>query len=112
VRFGFTGLEALLATGKFGVATIVGWLITLIAGPVAAIQLFRLRPTGRIATAVLFGSMLIYYVAGLFAFRQPQAPAAPIITLCVTLATLVVVVLSPAAKRLCAIAAVTATSRD
>jgi hypothetical protein len=99
--FGLTGIDALLATGAFGVLTIVGWLVTLIAGPMAAIQLFRLRQTGRIAAAVLFGSMLIYYFLGLLAFRQPEAPVAPIVTLCVVSMALAIVLLSPAAKRAC-----------
>jgi hypothetical protein len=101
LRFGWTGIKALLATGSFGALTIVGWLVTLIAGPMAAIHLFRLRQTGRIAAAVLFGSMLIYYLIGLIAFRQPEAPVSPIVTLCVALMALVIIPLSPAAKRAC-----------
>jgi hypothetical protein len=101
LQFGRTGIEALLATGTFGIITIAGWLLTLIAGPVAAIQLFLLRSTGRVAAVVLFGSMLLYYIVGLFAFRQPRAPVIPIITLCVALAVLVLIVLSPLAKRIC-----------
>jgi hypothetical protein len=100
VRFGLKGVEALLATGVFGALTIAGWLVTFIAGPWAAIQLFRLRQTGRIAAAVVFGTMLIYYLVGL-AFRKPEAPAAPIVTLCVASMALVIVLLSPAAKRAC-----------
>ena len=102
VRFGLKGMEALLATGgAFGALTIAGWLVTLIAGPMAAIQLFRLRQSGRIAAAVLFGAMLIYYFLGLLAFRQPEAPVAPIVTLCVVSTGLLIVLLSPAAKRAC-----------
>jgi hypothetical protein len=101
LQFGRTGIEALLATGTFGIITIAGWLLTLIAGPVAAIQLFLLRSTGRVAAVVLFGSMLLYYIVGLFAFRQPRAPVIPIITVCVALAVLVLIVLSPLAKRIC-----------
>ena len=100
-RFGWARIEALLATGTLGALTIVGWLVTLIAGPMAAIQLFRLRESGRIAAAVFFGSMLIYYVVGLLAFRQPEAPTAPIVTLCVVLMALVIILLSSAAKRAC-----------
>jgi hypothetical protein len=101
LRFGSTGMRALLATGTFGLLTVAGWLITFVAGPVAAVQLFRVRPSGRFAAAVLFGSMLVYYVVGIFVFRQPQAPAGPIITLCVFLGALIVIVLSPSAKRAC-----------
>jgi hypothetical protein len=107
-RFGAVGLRALLATGMFGLITIIGWIITFTVGPVAAIQLYRLRPSGRIAAAVLFGTMLVYYIVGLFTFREPEAPATPIVALCVFLSALVALVLSPAAKRVCTVEATTA----
>lgn len=102
-RIGAAGLEALLVTGTFGLITIIGWAVTLAVGPVAAIQLYRLRPSGRIAAAVLFGTMLVYYIVGLFAFRESEAPATPVVALCVLLSALVGLVLSPAAKRCCTV---------
>jgi hypothetical protein len=95
------GISALLATGTFGVVTLIGWLITFIAGPIAAVQLFRLKPSGRIAAIVLFGSMLAYYLTGLVAFRQPGTATGPILVLAALLVALLTMVASPAAKRAC-----------
>jgi hypothetical protein len=37
------GLRPLLTSGLLGGLTIVGWVITLVLGPVAAVQLWRFR---------------------------------------------------------------------
>jgi hypothetical protein len=59
------GLRALRTSGVLGGLTIVGWVITLIAGPVAAVQLWRFRHSGRRAGIILFGYGLTYYLVGL-----------------------------------------------
>jgi hypothetical protein len=100
-RFGLVGLHAVIATGTFGVVTIAGWVLTFVAGPIAFVQLLRLRNSGRVAAIVLFGCMPIYYVVGMIAFRQPNAPLAPIIALSVMLSLLLVVLLLPIAKKIC-----------
>jgi hypothetical protein len=100
-RFAGVGLKPLLASGALGAVTILGWLVTFIAGPIAFVQLLRVRNSGRIAAIVLFGYMLTYYLVGLFAFRQPEAPATPIIQLCMLLALLVAALLLPFARRTC-----------
>jgi hypothetical protein len=67
------GLRALLTSGLLGGLTIVGWLIALVVGPVATVQLWRFRQSGRRAGIVLFGYGLAYYVVGLLALRSPEA---------------------------------------
>jgi hypothetical protein len=67
------GLRALLTSGLLGGLTIVGWVITLVVGPVAAIQLWRLRQSGRRAGIILFGYDFAYYAIGLLALRSPEA---------------------------------------
>lgn len=107
-RFGTSGISKLVATGMFGLITLFGWLITLVAGSIAAVQLLRLKSTGRIAAAVLFGTMSAYYVYGLvgiIAFRQPSTFIGPVIAMSAFSLLLVVLVLSPAAKRACDAAA-------
>jgi quinol-cytochrome oxidoreductase complex cytochrome b subunit len=99
VRFGFRGISALLATGAFGVVTLFGWLTTFIAGPIAAVQLFRLRSSGRVAAALLFGMMFAYYAVGLLAFRTPGAPVVGTVALSIALVVLFAIVLTPAARR-------------
>lgn len=101
IRFAQVGMRPLLATGAFGAITILGWLVTFIAGPIAFVQLLRVRNSGRIAGVVLFGYMLFYYLIGLFAFREPNAPLAPIVELCILLSVLVALLVSPFARRTC-----------
>ena len=50
------GLRALLTSGLLGGLTIVGWVIALVVGPVATVQLWRFRQSGRRAGIVLFGT--------------------------------------------------------
>ena len=100
-QFGLVGLSRLVATGAFGVVTLLGWVVTFVAGPIAAIQLFRLRNTGRVAAAILWGSMLLYYLTGAVFFREPGVLLRPIILLCVPCAVLLGIVLSPAARNTC-----------
>jgi len=101
LRFGARGFSALQATGVFGILTIAGWLVTIIAGPIAAVQLFRLRNSGRLTAIVLYGTMLCYYTIGLVAFRAPDAPVGPVVWLCVGLASILGVLVSPPAKAIC-----------
>jgi hypothetical protein len=105
-RFAQIGLRPLLATGAFGFVTVVGWLVTFVVGPIAMVQLLRVKNSGRFAGALLFGFMFLYYAVGLFAFRAPGTPIAPIVMVCGFLAFLVIVLLSPAARRTCTAAAV------
>jgi hypothetical protein len=72
LRFGLRGWAALLRSGGLGVATVAGWVMTVSAGPIAAVQLFRLRLSGRIAALMLFGTMLAYYCGGIFLLRTPS----------------------------------------
>src|SRR5262245_24038611 len=72
------GLPELLSRGAFGVATAFGWGITLTAGPIVTIDLWRFRERGRRLGLLLFGSGLLYYVIGLVAWRSPAAPLTPI----------------------------------
>src|SRR4051812_17220742 len=68
------GLFDLLSRGAFGAATAFGWGITLTAGPLTAVELWRFRERGRRVGLILFGMGLLYYLVGLFAWRSPAAP--------------------------------------
>jgi hypothetical protein len=66
------GIRSLVASGLLGILTLVGWIVTLTAGPFAVVQLWRYQEGGRRAAMILFGYGLAYYVIGLF-IRQPRA---------------------------------------
>jgi hypothetical protein len=89
------GLRALLTSGVLGGLTIVGWVLALVVGPVAAVQLWRLRDSGRRAGIILFGYGLAYYVVGLLALRAPGASAWEIVGAAAVFALPLVVLLSP-----------------
>jgi hypothetical protein len=66
----------------------------LTAGPLAAIQLWRFRESGRRAGVLLFGSGLAYYVAG-FAVRSQEASTLPILISATSFALPLAVLLLP-----------------
>jgi hypothetical protein len=87
------GLSVLLTSGLLGVLTFVGWFIALVVGPVTAVQLWRLRESGRRAGIVLFGYGLGYYVLGL-TLRTAEASVWQILTAATTFAVPLGVLLS------------------
>lgn len=93
------GLGALLLSGLLGGLTFVGWLITLVVGPVAAIQLWRFRESGRRAGIVLFGFGFVYYVVGLLVLRAPGASIVQIVAAAAVFAVPVLLLLSRRARR-------------
>lgn len=94
------GLEPLLATGWIGSLTFGGWAITLVAGPLAAVQLWRFRESGRRAGIVLFGSGFMYYTAGLLGLRSPEASVWQIVGAAATFALPLIVLLLPHTRML------------
>ena len=96
------GLRALLTSGLLGGLTIVGWVIALIAGPVATVQLWKFRQSGRRAGIVLFGYGLGYYLVGLLALRSPEASSRQIFAAAGMFALPLVVLLLPRTRMLLA----------
>lgn len=95
------GFLPLLKSGTFGMATMLGWLITLVAGVPGAVLLWRMRDLGRIATAIVIGSTGLYYLLCLALFRTPQTSYGTILFYVVFSGALVAIILSPAAGRSC-----------
>jgi hypothetical protein len=91
-------LSTLLTAGALGWFTAFGWLVTLIAGPIAAIQLWRLRASGRLAGVALFGFGVAYYLLGSAALRAPEAPWQPIFAALLYFAVPLCVLVLPQAK--------------
>jgi hypothetical protein len=94
------GLRALVTSGLLGGLTIVGWVIALVVGPVAAVQLWRFRQSGRRAGIVLFGSGVAYYLVGLLASQSPDASTRQIVAAATMFALPLVVLLLPRTRML------------
>jgi len=98
------GLRSLLTSGVLGGLTIVGWVIALVVGPVATVQLWRFRQSGRRAGIVLFGYGLAYYLLGLLALRSPEAPTRQVFAATTMFGLPLVVLLLPRTRALFATA--------
>ena len=94
------GLRALLTSGLLGALTITGWVIAVVVGPVAAVQLWRFQDSGRRAGIVLFGYGLAYYVVGLLVLRSPEASVWQILAAAGMFALPLVVLLTPQTRTL------------
>ena len=94
------GLRALVTSGALGVLTIVGWVITLVMGPIAAVQLWRFRETGRRAGIIMFGYGLAYYLIGALGLRSSEASIGQIVIAATIFALPLIVLLSPRTRSL------------
>jgi hypothetical protein len=95
------GFLPLLRSGSLGIASVIGWAFTIVAGIPAAVLLWRMRNSGRIATAIVLGSIGLYYLLGLAFFRKPDSSYGTILFDIVFSGALVSVILSPAPARTC-----------
>jgi uncharacterized RDD family membrane protein YckC len=97
------GFASMPRTDTFGHLSILSWLITISLGPLAVVQLWRLRPPGRVAGAVMWGNIALHQL-GLLCFRSPRHPSALFALEFLFFgfsAVLLVVLLIPAARRVC-----------
>ena len=95
------GIQPLLDSGPLGALTLGGWAVTLLVGPVAAVQLWRLKESGRLAAIAVFGFGLLYYTAGLLWLRTPDGLTGQIAAAMVAHAVPVLILATPAARRHC-----------
>jgi hypothetical protein len=95
------GIGELSRSGVLGLATIVGWLLTLSVGPFAVVQLWRLRENGRKSSLLLSAFAFAYYAAGLLFFRGHSAETAKIVVPILGNLLLSVLLVSSPVRRLC-----------
>jgi hypothetical protein len=94
-------MPLLLQSGAFGLLTVVGWLLTLVAGIPAAVLLWRPTDLGRVAAAITWSSIGLYYVANLMMsnhFGTNYTRVSIYIGVC---CAIVALVLSPQARSAC-----------
>ena len=101
VIVGRGGFRPLLNAGVFGVMTLLGWVVGLTFGPLATVHLWQLHERGRIAALILFGYGFLYYLAGYFWLRSPEASSAQIIAAACAHLVPVLLLASPQARRAC-----------
>lgn len=94
-------LALLIGSGAFGITTLAAWAFVLVAGPVAFVQLWRLRRIGLYVAASLCALALLYYLFGYLANRGPELRLAPLVAPIVGNAVGVALLLSPSARRAC-----------
>lgn len=99
VRWGY--LSPFVRSGALGATTLFAWALVLLLGPFAAVQLWRLRQSGRLAAIVLTLAAMAYYVIGAVFLRGPGASSGSLITAIGVNLALALVLLSPAARRAC-----------
>jgi hypothetical protein len=95
------GIPMLAHSGALGALTIAGWLITLIVGPPAVVLVWKQKNAGRIASAILWASIGLYYLACMAFFRSPGALVGRMLYCILGCTGLVIFLLSPMARRAC-----------
>ena len=91
------GVQRLMETGLLGVLTIVGWCMTLFAGPVLAVHLWRVTELGRRIGVFFYGYAVLYYGAGLM-LRSAGASVGQIAAALMLCALPILVLVSPATR--------------
>jgi len=97
----FGGIARLMSAGFFGFSTFLGWLLVLAVGPFAAVQLWRLRESGRISSLLLAGYTFLYYVAGWVTSGQRRLVTPKLWFAIAGNACIVLLLLSPYARKIC-----------
>lgn len=111
-RSGISRVRSLGQAGPIGIMTLVNWGVTLLVGPFAFVQLLRLRNSGRLSGALVFGVMTLFYLTAAFLFRDPGDPLLPIAFTGLVTGVCTVMLLIPAAKQACVDTGWTAVDAD
>lgn len=94
-------LATMWRSGAIGSGTLCFWAVTLLIGPVAAVQLWRLRQVGLFATGLLGALGLVDALVRLLLYRTPDTTVEPLLLEVVLSSALLALVGSPAARRAC-----------
>lgn len=93
-------LVPLIQSSWLGSLTVLGWVIAIIIGPFAAVQLWKCRESGRLGGIVLFGAGVILYLASWPTSSPGESVGANLIR-AVVFAWPAVVLLLPPVRRVC-----------
>jgi hypothetical protein len=90
-----------IARRPLAIMSFTGWALILGLGPFAAVQLWRLKRSGRIATMALLASATCYYLISLLFLRSPHSRPGVLILYIACNAAVFLVLCLPAARRVC-----------
>jgi hypothetical protein len=93
-------LTPLVYSGAPGALAVVNWLLIMLVGPIAAVQMLRLERSGRYLTIFLCACAFLYHFLGFLAWRTAQTPLFPIYEALAWNLAVIVVLLTPAARRI------------
>ncbi|HZM94381.1 MAG TPA: hypothetical protein VFB92_13205 [Vicinamibacterales bacterium] len=97
-----SGFLAAFVSGGLGRLTLAAWVMLCVVGPVGAVQLWRLRESGRYAAIVFTTIGILYYMIGGAMYRSAEAPPLGLAIGLFVPSVLLLILLLPAAKRACA----------
>ena len=92
-----------LARHPLAIITFLRWAMILLIGPFAAIQLWRLKSSGRTATMILLATAMCYYLMGFLFFRAPSARPGMIVLSILCNATVFVFLCIRSVRKLCSV---------
>ena len=95
-------LATMWRSGAIGSGTLCFWAVTLLIGPVAAVQLWRLRQVGLFASGLLGAFGLVDALVRLLFYRTPDTTIQALLLQVFLSSALLALVGSPAARKACA----------
>lgn len=85
---------------SFKLLTVAGWIIVIIIGPYASIQLWRLKKGGRNASFIILIYSIIYYILTLYYYPPPELQVIVIKLIIAVNFFSLLIILSPQTQRL------------
>jgi hypothetical protein len=97
----YGGMSRMIVNIGIALPTILGWLLTLVLGPFAAVQLWRLRNGGRVATMLLVAYAILYYSYGLLFLGKLGAQIQSSLPMILMNFLALIILALPATKKAC-----------
>ncbi len=96
------GMTAMMKDIRLALPTIFGWLMSLLLGPFASIQLWRLKNSGRVATVFLVTYSILYYTYGFLISPQRGSQVTSLLSMIFVNLLMLIFLILPVTKNKCA----------
>jgi hypothetical protein len=97
----FDRFKSLIDSGSYGYVTIFCWLVVVVAGPFAAVQVWRMRRSGLITCLILTLSTFLYYTVGWLFYARAEADHSKLLLAIGCNVLLALLLISPPARHAC-----------